>query len=180
MGSYTTVSYYPSDLHYFWRSCLTKYEWYQVDGDDTFSFSFDQVVYTTDSYIQLSGHDMSFIMGFYKPISFTFSDPRIVVDGFDTYPTYANMKIEKCKFAGDEFTATFSQTVEYNYSIAYHEVWLYNGVIYPGEIEYIWDESTDEATGLTMTVTDFDKSSPVITIEHAKSGYKATYNGFKK
>ena len=184
MGSYATVEYYPSDLHFLWRSCLIRYKWNEVNGDDSFSFSFDQVQNTTDSYIQLYGYndygyDMSFIMGFYKPVRFDLGW-RWVVDGFDVDPTYANMKIENCKRVGDKFTATFSQTVEYNCSIAYHEEWEYNGEISSGETKWTYNESKDESTGLTMTVTDLDKSNPVITIEHAKSGYKATYKGIKK
>lgn len=180
MGSYRTVSYYHSDIHYLWRSCLTRYKWNQVDGSDSFSFSFDQVDGASDSYIYLFGNygdyyynDMSFVMGFWEIKEVTYNLPNYYTyDGFEVYPQSAKMKIYNCMLDDDKFTATFDQTVEYVLSILYH----YN----PKNIEQDVYEQTNKSTGMAMTVTDFGKSSPILTIEDAKTGYKATYKGTKK
>lgn len=178
MGSYRTVSYYHSDIHYLWRSYLTKYKWNQVNGDDSFNFSVDQERETGDSYIKLCGYnetysDLSFVMGFWRITDYHFGDPNNVLDNIYQNLKYAEMKIYNCQYGGDKFTATFDQTVKFEYAISFHRIDFYF------ETTTDWQEVTDETT-LTITVTDLGKSSPILTIEDAKTGYKATYKGSKK
>lgn len=178
-GTYSVANYVRSDLHHLWQAYLTKYRWDKKEGDDlwndSFNFTFDQVNYTTDTSIYLSGSeysDMSFVT---STMSLSVSMSEFIVDDVSLYPKSATMSIGNVKLLDGQFTAYLTQVVKYDCCVTFHG---YDDDGYKGNSQTKWSEETDDVS-LNITLTQINTNNPSLTFEYKGTKF-ASYKGIKK
>lgn len=191
LGGSGAQSFSHSDLFHLWSAYLLKHSWVRKDGKNPIDFRKGEI-YCYDDNVQLNGNPggryysstFGFEIDFDYSLTITFdqnkdNSPTDYYEAVDLnyYMTSSKMVIDNCSFSDGQFTARFTQSVEYDVSYKLYEFYYesYEKEWYEIFWKDIYDSSDDYEAGTMSLVNPGSKDETLIVEVKGSNGKVVQY-----